>query len=321
MDSYICQSPILLIVYKRVDTLKAICQVLQKVQPKTLYIASNAPKNSQEANKVKEVRAFLESAFTWQCELKTLYRDSHLNAKCSISSAISWFFSLEERGIILEDDCLPSLSFFRFCDECLEKYNNTSQVFMISGWSALDFAPHQTTKTLSPKASLKEDYYFSKYNHIWGWASWARAWGQYQLEFSDFKAEFKALHNFCNMREKRAWHKIFKLYARGQIDTWDYPWTYSIWKNNGLCIYPKDNMIQNIGFNRDDAAHTKGDCKFAQMPTYELHFPLKHPTTIAQNKALDKLNFEIVFDSTPLILRIYSKLKALLKAHLCSHRK
>ncbi|WP_300446865.1 hypothetical protein [Helicobacter mastomyrinus] len=182
---------------------------------------------------------------------------------------------------------------------------------MISGWSALDFAPNLSTQTLCPKASLKEDYYFSKYNHIWGWASWARAWSKYQLEFG--KEDIKTLDNFCSKREKTIWHRIFKTYAQDKIDTWDYPWTYSIWKQKGLCIYPKNNMISNIGFNRTDATHTTGDSKFATMPSYELHFPLTHPRTIEQNKTLDTINFHIIFSTMPLYKRIIRKFKYLYK--------
>ncbi len=120
MDNYRIQNPILLIVYKRIDTLQEIIKQLAKLKPSSIYIAANPHKNKEEEQQVKEVRNFLESTIQWQCNIHRFYRESHLSAKLSISSGISWFFSHEKQGIILEDDCLPTLSFFRFCDELLE---------------------------------------------------------------------------------------------------------------------------------------------------------------------------------------------------------
>lgn len=313
MDKYRVQNPVLLITYKRTDTLILILERLKIVKPSKIYIASNAHKNPQEYPLIMQVRELLESHISWNCEVCRLYRTEHLNAKHSISSTLSWFFSLESKGIILEDDCLPSLSFFRFCDELLERYENSQEVFMISGWSALDFAPNTSTRTLNPKAKLEADYFFSKYNHIWGWASWRRAWEKYQLEFEDFNSEFKALKCFDSIKERRVWYKIFKAYSQGKIDTWDYPWTYSIWKHNALCIYPKNNMIQNIGFNRLDSTNTTGDSHLSQMPSYELHFPLKHPNFIQQNKELDRIDFHIVFNTLTFLQRIRCKILKVLK--------
>lgn len=314
MLNYQCKNAILLITYKRIDTLEPILNRLRIVQPSRIYIAANSHKNEQEKHLTTKVRQYLENNINWDCQVNKLYRDTHLSAKLSISSAISWFFAQEKQGIILEDDCLPTLSFFRFCDELLERYADEEKIFMISGWSALDFAKNTSTQTLHPKAQLQEDYFFSKYPHIWGWASWARAWQKYQLEFIDFESEFNTLDNFCSVRERRYWHKIFKAYSQGKIDTWDYPFVYSMWKHNGLSIYPKNNMITNIGFNRDDATHTTGESKFATMPSYELVFPLKHPRSTKINKKLDIANFEIIFDMPPLHTRIQRKLKKILLA-------
>ncbi len=265
-----------------------------------------------ESTLVQEVRAFLLDSIDWDCAVHTRFLDSNLGCKAAVSSAISWFFENEEQGIILEDDCLPTLSFFRFCDELLARYKEQERVMMISGWSALDFAPNPSAHTLCPKARLSEDYFFSKYNHIWGWASWARAWAKYERESSNFASDF-AHFAFSSASERRSWRKIFSAYYGGNIDTWDYPWTFSIWKARGLCVYPKNNMIQNIGFNRDDAAHTHGDSKFATMPSYEIVFPLTHPSHIAPNFALDSLNFTLVFETPNLLRRVVRKIQKMVK--------
>lgn len=319
-----CHSALLLLSFNRLDTLKQTLPIIALAAPPRIYLASDGARANvrdengiSEAEKVQSVRQYLLEHISWDCEVKTRFLEKNLGCKIAVSSAISWFFENEEQGIILEDDCLPTLSFFAFCDELLEKYKDNPKVMMISGWSALDFAPHYNADTLSPKAALESSYFFSKYNHIWGWASWARAWREYSLECRDIKAQMNTLE-FSSKREKRAWKSIFNAYAKGLIDTWDYPWTYSIWAKRALCVYPKDNMIQNIGFNRADAAHTMGDSKFASMPSYELHFPLIHPREISQNKALDKINFHITFAPKPFLKRAINKLsRAILKKNIC----
>lgn len=320
---YTCSNPILLLSFNRLDTLKQTLSVIESVRPSKIYLANDGARKNKFLNGVSEeelvasVRAFLMQhikQFDFPCEVKTRFLDSNLGCKYAVSSAISWFFEQEEQGIILEDDCLPNISFFRFCDELLEKYKTQENIFMISGWSALDFALNTSVETLALKANLKTDYYFSKYGHIWGWASWARAWRKYQLEFNE--SEIYTLHNFCSRKERDTYYKIFKQYARGKIDTWDYPWTYSKWKEEALSIYPKNNMIANIGFNRADATHTLGESKFAFMPTYELCFPLTHPQTILQDKELDRVDFHICSYIPPLYKRIIPKIKRLYKKYV-----
>ncbi|MDL0082069.1 methyltransferase FkbM [Helicobacter sp. XJK30-2] len=310
---YRCQNAVLLLFFNRLDTTLAVLAQIAKVQPKVIYLAQDGARDDKELAQAALLRRRVIEHITWECKIHTRFLDTNLGCKLAVSSAISWFFSQEKQGIILEDDCLPSISFFRFCDELLERYSNEQKVFMISGWSGLDFAKNTSVETLHPKAQLQEDYFFSKYPHIWGWASWARAWQKYQLEFSDFEAEFRLLDNFYSVKEKRYWYKILKAYAQGKINTWDYPLAYSVWKHKGLCIYPKNNMIKNIGFNRDDATHTTGESKFATMPSYELAFPIIHPSS-TQAHAIDTTAFHIAFHQPSIYARIAKKLTKLFKA-------
>ena len=221
-------------------------------------------------------------------------------------------FSIMRGGVILEDDCVPNVSFFRFCDEMLERYKDTEEVFMVSGWSSLDFAPNLSTENLAPKATLQEDYYFSKYSHIWGWATWARAWAKYSFDLSDFESVSKDFE-YCLEDEKKGWRLVCESLRKNTLDAWSYYWVYTIWKHKGLCVYPKNNMIKNIGLNRPDAAHTTGPSKYEFLPIYELTFPLKHPKKLERNKWLDEVNYKTVFyqpePKIPAIKRIRRKIK------------
>ncbi|RDU58619.1 methyltransferase FkbM [Helicobacter sp. MIT 99-5507] len=301
-----CKSPILFLTFNRLDTTKEVFNQIAKVKPPKIYLASDGARDKidtfgiKEKDKVDEVREFLISHISWDCEIKTRFLSKNLGCKKAVSSAIEWFFDNEEYGIILEDDCFPSISFFRFCDEMLEMYKNNEKIFMVSGWSAFDF----DKKT---KDSINSSYYFSKYNHIWGWASWRRAWKKYELENKNFIDDFKKI-KFDSRKEKNEYKKVLSAYFRGEIDTWDYPWSFSIWKNNGLCIYPKNNMIKNIGFNRDDATHTTGESKYQNMPIYEICFPLNHPDKIQRNQNLDMANYKIIA-SPNIFKRIINKIK------------
>ncbi len=302
--------PILLITFCRIDTTLKIIDQIRKYTPTRLYIASDGGRENKQIHQMEEkewvlkVREQILQSIDWDCEIKTFFHSTNQGCKMGVSSAISWFFQNEEMGIILEDDCLPNSSFFRFCEEMLKRYQDHHQIFMISGWSALDFAP-------SIKARMHEDYYFSKYNHIWGWASYRRAWQHYEEKLENFKEEFQNF-TFDTKEEKTYWYKIFKAYKRGKIDAWDYPWTYSIWKHGGLSIYPKNNMIQNIGFNRDDAVHCKDDSIFAKMTTYPLSLPLSHPKKIQRNAKLDQENFKIVSKRPSILIRIINKIRRML---------
>lgn len=292
--------PILLTTYKRHDTTFKVLKSLKVLQSSKLYISSNHWQNDNEKDIILSLRDKIKNFIDWDCKIHIITRPQHLTAKDSISSAIDTLFQNENMGIILEDDVVPNQSFFWYCRELLLKYQDNPNIFTISGWSALDF----DTKA---KAMLKEDYYFSKYNHVWGWATWRRAWQLYQKEFDNFEQEFSKL-KFDTKLEKRTWYSIFSLCNQNKLDTWDHYWTYTIWKNNGLNIYPKNNMITNIGLNRSDATNTKQWSKFCEMKTYELNFPIRHPNIIKRNIFLDKKNFITTTKNTPLWLLIINKI-------------
>ena len=304
--------PILLLTYKKTTALKVLEQII-KVTPRKVYIASNHWKNDAESQAIQDLRNQMQNMITSKgmgegdCKVDFIYRTEHLNCKESISSSIAYFFEREEWGIVLEDDCVPTQSFFYFCEEMLKRYKDNPQIFMISGWSALDLNPEA-------KKSLNEDYFFSKYNHIWGWASWRRVWQLYQKEFNDFEKEFAELEVFDSQEESRYWYKILKKYSKGKIDTWDYPFTYTMWKHKALSIYPKNNMINNIGFNNQDAAHTTSESKFQNLKTYD-HFSLKtlsHPEKIQRNLFLDRVDYEISFKPPIFFKRVINKISRIL---------
>lgn len=293
---------VLFLVFNRIETTKEVFECIRQAKPKRLYVAADGPRINKEgeAEKVQTVREFIIKGIDWECEVHTLFRDKNLGCKYAVSSAISWFFKNEDQGIILEDDCKPNLDFFRFCEEMLSRYKESKDIGIISG-----------TNHFISNSSIKEDYYFSIFPFIWGWASWRRVWEYYDLEMEDydnFSTRESLKNKFLTSGALNYWHDCFKKTSNKQINTWDYQFTYSLIKNNFLNIIPKVNLISNIGFG-ELATHTVNpkEAKHSNLPTNRLSFPLIHPQLIKRNYTEDHRFEKQAFNHNSL----YNFLKAL----------
>lgn len=290
------KTAVLFMVFNRLDTTKQVFNAIQKAKPPKLYIAADGARNNKEgeSEKVNAVRDFILENIDWQCEIKTLFRKKNLGCKYAVSSAITWFFEYEDRGIILEDDCLPSQSFFWFCEELLEVYKDDMRVWHIGGNNFQN----------GIKRGIG-DYYFSKYNHVWGWASWANRYKFYDVELNNINDSGFIKNTFSSKLGIRYWNYIYKKVKAKKIDTWDYQWTFTIWKNNGLAILPNVNMITNIGFG-NDATHTKSLEK--AMQNFELTIR-SHPSQIINDDEADDFTLEFFYKPNSFWKRIKNKLK------------
>ena len=281
MDSNF-KTPILFIIFNRPDTTIRVFNEIKKIKPTKIYIVADGPRLNKngEKEKCEETRKIID-LIDWQCQVFKNYSNINLGCKKRVSSGIDWFFKNEERGIILEDDCLPNNSFFKFCEEMLEKYKNDERIGMISG-DNFQFG----------KIKNEYSYYFSKYSHIWGWATWRRAWNKYDVNLTDWpkiKKENKLKKIFNNKKDIFYWSSIFDNIYNNRIDTWDYQWSFTCFLNNYLSIMPQKNLISNIGFGGIGSTHTKKINKFSNMETSELSFPLKNPKNIIVSYESDKI--------------------------------
>jgi hypothetical protein len=210
-------TPILFLVFNRPETTSIVFDEIKKIKPSRLFIAADGPRDSKlnEIHKCQEVRELFDT-IDWPCELKTLYRQENLGCKIAVSSAITWFFEQVEYGIILEDDCLPDLTFFEFCSELLLKYEKDNEVMMIGG-----------NNFHKKPLEISSSYYFTNYPHIWGWATWRRAWSNYNLDVSDYEKVLNenSFNNFFQSRsEKKHWFNVFDKVAKGKINTLENTW-------------------------------------------------------------------------------------------------
>jgi hypothetical protein len=239
---------LLFIVFNRPNTTAVVFNEIRKARPTRLYIASDGPRTHliDELKKINHVRKIVRD-IDWKCEVRTLFSEKNLGCKEACSRAIDWFFEKEEEGIILEDDCLPHPDFFYFCEILLNHYKFEKKIFQITGCNFQNNINRG-----------KASYYFSNYNHLWGWATWKRAWKYYNKEMK-FWPEWKESDDwkkkFSDKVERNFWENNFEASYKNQIDTWCYPWQSSVWKNGGLTVTPNVNLISNIGFGVD-ATHT-----------------------------------------------------------------
>ena len=232
--------PILFLVFNRPDTTRQVFERIKAIKPTRLFIAADGPRlgNSNDTKGCAEVKSIV-SAIDWSCEVHTLFREENLGCGKAVSGAITWFFENVEEGIILEDDTLPSPSFFSYCRHLLKEYRNDDNVMHIGGCN-FDFFK---------RFKAKGTYFFANLSHIWGWATWRRAWQKYDFDMKDFESKIDTLD--CDRVFKNV---LQKTYTK-EINTWDYQWMYAIYANNGKTVIPQKNLISNLGF-REDATHT-----------------------------------------------------------------
>ena len=302
-------TPILFLIFNRLDETVQTFEQIIKIKPTQLYIAADGPRESNidDAQKCKEVRKYLISRIDWECSVFTLFRDENLGCGKAVSEAITWFFTHVERGIIIEDDCLPNLSFFSFCDELLERYKNNVKITHISGTN------HQYRISRG-----SGDYYFSSNFTIWGWATWRRAWKLYNFKMDDL------LTTLCDHPDTILIpKKLFLDVYYNKIDTWDVQWHYINFKHNNLSVIPNINLIKNIGFG-ENATHTNG--KIPEFITYSglgnFKLPLKHPSEIKRNKKADTFILMFIYKriKPSFFLRIERKISILVQKIMIENR-
>lgn len=294
MAEFVNTQPVLFVVFNRPETTTRVFEAIRQARPPRLFVAADGPRPDRpgEAAKCAEVRE-IATAVDWPCEVKTLFREHNLGCRVAVSSAVNWFFENVEEGIILEDDCLPHPDFFRFCGELLDYYHNDDCVMHISGSNF-----QQGVKRGSGS------YYFSRYAHIWGWASWRRAWQHYDVDLK--KLDSVVLRNtLSSSKVINRWMNILQQVKNKNphFNTWDFQWSYALFELNGLAVTPNVNMISNIGFG--SGTHTlEKHSEFADVPALSIGKEMIHPSAKTPDENADEIVFERMYGSS-----VWSRLK------------
>ena len=270
--------PVLFLIFNRPDLTIQSFEAIRAARPDQLFISGDGPRTGEveDVEKVALARTVTER-IDWDCEVRTRFHDQNLGCAQAVSSGIGWAFESVNNLIILEDDCLPSTSFFPFCTELLERFRNDQRVFVISG---------DNFQQGPPRTSYS--YYFSRFNHCWGWATWKRAWKHFDLEmrlWPEIRDGNWLVDVLQDPLATTYWKRIFGQVHAGKIDTWDYQWTFACWMQGGLTVLPAVNLVQNVGFG-ENATHTKKETCHGP-PAENLIFPLSHPSYVLRDDHAD----------------------------------
>jgi hypothetical protein len=277
----------LILAWRRPELLKQLIASVRTAQPKHVFVACDAARDGcpEEAAKVAESRHVVETEIDWDCKLERYYSEKHQGCRLGVGQAISWFFENVDEGIILEDDCLPHPDFFNYCASLLELYRNSDKVWCISG-----------NNFLGGKMHRDESYYFSRYPHCWGWATWRRAWVNFSgtIEFwPQWRNSKEWINSISNAGELKYWEAIFDACYNGKIDSWAYPWTATVWRAGAITAIPSVNLVQNIGFS-EAATHTRDGKHTLSIATKPLP-ELRHPRGVVVDYEADAYVFRTIF--------------------------
>jgi hypothetical protein len=295
------RTPVAFFIFNRPDTTARVFAEIAQARPPALLVVADGPRAGfpDDADKCAATRAIIDRV-DWECRVLQNYAEANLGCKRRVASGMDWVFEQEEQAIILEDDCLPHQSFFPFCDELLERYRDDEAVMAICG-----------DNYLFGRKSVTDSYFFHRLIGGWGWASWRRAWRHYDAEMKLWPAlrETSWLKKILNDRRAIAyWREIFdRIYAAGDIDTWDYQWLFTVWVRQGLAATASVNLVTNIGWGVD-ATHTfNRDSVLADIPAGEMKFPLRHPSVVSVDREADQIILENIY--LPEVANLSSRLR------------
>jgi hypothetical protein len=270
--------PVAFFIFRRPETSSAVFEEIKKARPKFLYVISDGPRegNEEEKELVSKTRMIVDQV-DWPCQVTKIYSATNMGLRNRILTGLDEVFNRETQAIILEDDCLPSTSFFTFCSQMLDKYIDNTQIALVAG------------SNFAPASRLKEDYFFSRSTYIWGWASWQRAWLEFrnspQVEHWSESETRDIAPSFASKIQKKEFLNLMR--KAHSLNTWDISLAVWVRQSNKLTIVPKKNLIENIGFG-EGATHTKFEAFDAQVETGNLSGELVHPTAIRPHENLER---------------------------------
>ncbi|TYQ24020.1 glycosyltransferase family 2 protein [Pseudanabaena sp. UWO310] len=280
-----CSTAVVFFIFRRPDLTARVFDVIRQAQPTRLFIVADGSRNENEEILCQRTREITEK-IDWNCEVSRNYSDINLGCRDRIYSGINWVFEYVDEAIILEDDCLPHLSFFQYCETLLKYYRDDQRVMTISG------SNFQDGNKRTPYS-----YYFSKYPHSWGWATWRRAWKHCDLHLEnwlEFTNSGLLKQVFSDEYEQQYWYRIFeRMWSEQPKDIWDYMWIFSCWSQSGLTILPNVNLISNIGFGKD-ATHTYMESHLANMEITDIGI-IRHSPFVVRHVEADCYTFDHVF--------------------------
>ena len=272
--------PISFHIFNRPDSTRKVFETIRSARPKKLFVTADGPRAAvvSDAQNCAETRSIIEN-IDWDCDLVTRFSEKNMGSFRSTSEGITSVFQEVDRAIILEDDCIPHPTFFRYCRELLDYYEDNERVALISGNNFL-FGNHNTPHS----------YHFSRYTHMWGWATWKRTWDKVDFgmqNWPEFRNTGGLNIHFKRKHEILYWQNIMQgMYEGNTGPHWDYLLLLSMFMNNSLAVKPSINLVNNIGFG-EGSTHFRNKDLIHDVTTAAMEFPLAHPPDIRRHTAAD----------------------------------
>ena len=304
MSNFQLKTPVAFIIFKRPDTTQKVFEAIRQAKPPKLLVVADGPRADRtgEAEKCAATRAIIDRV-DWNCKVIKNYSEINLGCGKRVSSGLDWVFDQVEEAIILEDDCVPHPTFFHFCEELLERYRYDDRIASISGQN-VQFGSRRT----------EYSYYFSRYPHIWGWASWRRAWQHYDFDMKlwpEIKARNLLRDILQDPEAEKCWSEIFQSIYERRIDTWDFQWTFVCWIHSRLSILPNANLVSNIGFGTESTNTDDENSRYHNLATEAIKFPMKHPPFIIRNAQADKFTQKTLYNYLGFLKKLDAKIAKL----------
>jgi hypothetical protein len=304
------RTPVALLVFNRPELTQRVFAEIARARPPILLVIADGPRpdHPSDGERCRATRRVVET-IDWPCRVLRDYSETNLGMAVRESSGFNWAFDQVEECIILEDDTLPSASFFPFCEQMLERYRDDERIMHINGFG-YQFGHTRT----------EDSYYFSRITCPWGWASWRRAWKLY-----DFRVrQWPELRETGWLRDLiphpltlRFYQRNLDAAYRGELGTWDVQWTFACFLQSGLSVTPRDDLIMNMGHGRPDATMTKQPDEAFNRPPAEMAFPLRHPIGMVRNLAAETFWIEYIAQEQareerrpPIVQQLYTSLPA-----------
>lgn len=297
-------TPLLIIAYNRPKHLSQLINQLEKSKPNKIFLFCDGPKDSTDKEKVQAVHKCL-SLINWKCSIETNFQKKNLGCQLGVETALNWFFSKVESGIVLEDDCLPHPDFFTFATKMLKIYSGDKRVAQITGYNA------------GYKSKSNYSYFFSSYSSSWGWASWRDRWENYSVFKKNGQKNLRSENVKSFLRSKhipKGFYNNSLNALNGLLDSWAYIWSMSNLVNSRLTIISKENLIRNIGFG-ESSTHTKFQTSSAYLGWKPMQSKIIHPPCVIPELGFDYFeaqqhnSFFVMYD----ILKTFIRKKLLSK--------
>ena len=280
-------APVVLIIYNRPEHAARSFNTVRAARPHKIFVIADGPHpdRPEDVDACAKARQIIESV-DWPCEILCDFSPVNLGLKRRVISGLDWVFRQADEAIVLEDDCVAGDNFFTFCNELLIRYRHEPRVWAISGDNFQE-----------GRLRGRDSYYFSKYFHCWGWATWRRAWQEFRSEI-EFWPEFADLPEWRKVhsspRERRHWEWIYAKVKAGEINSWAFPWMLCMWRACGVCVIPQTNLVTNIGFD-GSGTNSRGSSRARDLPRGEIARQLRHPRSVRPHRAADKYTFKNIY--------------------------